>query len=252
MQLAETIILVQLADPINLWVGLIPSLVLYAVWQSLRTADRPFSTGTGKMLFDRLGTGRAVFASGLFALSALAMLAWALLVFRPLHRERVELRTWIAFVLLLALALALKWFQTRLYCSMSSRLRTDKPSAVRLFESLLAKLVMASWAALITLNVLQAYVLGLYPQLPQRYGFGKPSLVRLVVDPRMVPRDLLREESVAAEPPQVTRKILLLYRTNQEYIVRCEQCGIKTISLSGAAVFGTIWNESSPSKEDLR
>lgn len=87
-----------------------------------------------------------------------------------------------------------------------------------------------------------AYLQQVYPVLPQCFGFGKPSDVRLILDGRAAPPVLLETKADPAAPV-ISRRVRLLYRTSQEYLVLCDQCGQDAISVSSNVVVGVIWEK---------
>jgi hypothetical protein len=102
------------------------------------------------------------------------------------------------------------------------------------------------WLVLTT-GTLWCYVAYVYPLIPQKYGGGKPSWVRLVIDPASVPTLALgwiSTRSGASPPSMVTRDLELLFRSSDAYIIRCNECPMKVVSVSQEAVKAVVWEEA--------
>ncbi len=86
------------------------------------------------------------------------------------------------------------------------------------------------------------YVSWVYPLIPQRYGGGAPTEVRLLVNAARIPRDILGltegdDHTLVTATPSTMK---LLYSTANNYYV--EAPGGRRMSLSRGVVVGVIWD----------
>ncbi len=232
---------IQLIQPINFWVGLIPSIFLLGVWKVLRLPQKSSVNQLPVRFVNKVGVPRARLLNVLLLLLANGIILCAAIPLRHLRSGHDQLSEWLLLVLMFVAAIAVKWAQGLLFFGLPWR--GDIPATFS--AEWYVRGLFLSWVILVACLTLQAYVVGIYPKLPQRYGFGHPSSVRLVVDPRKISQELLESQSADVETAKVTRPVLLLYRTGQEHIILCEQCKAKTFSLNNAVVFGIIWQKSS-------
>ncbi len=233
---------IQLIDPINVWVGAFPSLFLLAVWKLFQLPQASSGSELTRQLIGRIGLSRTASLNVTLSLISIALLLCAARVRLVAETPHYQLRAWLAFSLLLVTAFTVNWVKLSTHYELCRLL----PSSRSLIDPVYRWLVRV-WVVLVALLVFRAYVTGIYPNLPLRYGFGRPAPVRLIVNPQMVPHELLETNVTSVEAPIETQWVLLLYRTGQEHIVLCEQCKAKILSLSNAAVSGVIWKESSTS-----
>jgi hypothetical protein len=103
------------------------------------------------------------------------------------------------------------------------------------------------------------YIGWLYWMLPQRFGFGKPTKVELVLDGSLLDGNAPSLKGTIPEDHQVgrgsgalwrTRDIELLYRTDAEYLVRPggqdEKTAMHVISVPASLVKEVIWTSPTP------
>ena len=91
------------------------------------------------------------------------------------------------------------------------------------------------------------YVWVVYPLIPQSFGGGAPTTVRLLVNTQKIPPDIPGLPGIGAATDRkvtastsVTDPLQLLYSTADHYYV--EGPGGQRVSLSKSAVEGVIWN----------
>ena len=134
--------------------------------------------------------------------------------------------------------------------AMSSDLNVSKHATAVLirFASLLRGIQAINAAlnlvagGLLLLLAIGLYVWQLYPHIPQSYGGGAPTEVRLLVNIARVPRDVLGLPAGEDGAPAtaMTGRMSLLYSTTDNYYV--EDSNGRRMSLSREAVEGVIWN----------
>ena len=97
-------------------------------------------------------------------------------------------------------------------------------------------------AVVLLLLAIGLYVWQLYPLIPQSYGGGAPTEVRLLVNTARVPRDILGLPAGEDGAPAtaITERMNLLYSTADNYYI--EVSSGRRISLSRGTVEGVIWN----------
>ena len=78
-----------------------------------------------------------------------------------------------------------------------------------------------------------------YDEIPQSYGGGKSSQVRLYVDPERVPSELLDPTNVDGGPSR-TVSLNLIFRTSTEYIVVPVNAGDKAWLLGASSVYALV------------
>jgi len=112
---------------------------------------------------------------------------------------------------------------------------------------LLRYLVLAS-----TLGVIAIYTWFIFPLLPQRYGFGRPTTVQLLVDSEMLPllsADKQWDKVTIASPPRgsfeknayLSEAVELIFiADNKEYVLRCGD-DKRIITIESTAVKGIVW-----------
>ncbi len=232
---------IQLIEPLHLWVGLIPSVVLFATWQGVKVVAKSIPSDRVEPFVHKIGVGRAKNAViGLHAFSAVLMVFFA---FR--YSSRIRGNPWFGLSVLLVLLVT----AFVLAVAHSAVCKAD-PSRYWGFMPRFLRVWLIIVTLIVALAIFKVYVAGIYPSLPQRYGFGDPALVRLVVDPNKMPSELLDSQMSPQGPPKITKRIRLLYRTAREHILLCDECKAKTLSLSNDGVYGIIWQESSEPARD--
>ena len=216
---------IQLIQPLNFWVGSIPTLVLAVIWKGVQiTARTPWNRHMNKAI-KRFGFPivKIVSLSVIIASFGLGLL----MVYMPTFYGRYFLfpDVWSVGGQILVLF--------SLLCSTAVISAFDDKKRLNYTD-----IAVCAWLAFLILAI---YVTGIYPRLPQRYGFGEPSNVKMVLDPKMAPPELLESKPMDSFSPVVSRSVKLLYRTDKEDLILCDQCQSKSLSVNSAGVVGIIW-----------
>lgn len=227
---------VQILQPLNFWVGIIPSILLVAAWKGTKLViASPWEIRIRRAV-SRLGTWQSVLLAVLLVLLMAVFEAWdsAVMHSHPTREsERFDLLI-IALVMLCAFAATLIMeaaIQQLPTLGYSSKIR------------LIFRFQRIAIVPLVAFMIFSLFLVRIYPALPQRYGFGKPSDVRLVLDPRTAPPELLESQPANSTAPVVSRSVKLLYRTGEEDLILCDQCQREALSVSRSDVFGIIWED---------
>ncbi|MFC1678741.1 hypothetical protein ACFL2T_00780 [Elusimicrobiota bacterium] len=94
------------------------------------------------------------------------------------------------------------------------------------------------------------YVYWVYPSIPQRYGGGRPVPVRLLVNSRQCPLTLVGwstsslPDSMGSDGGQLIQGTKLLYKSTDSFIVICEGCPSKVVSIARDCVRAVLWDEA--------
>jgi hypothetical protein len=98
------------------------------------------------------------------------------------------------------------------------------------------------------LAVVSTYVIFAFPRLPQRYGFGAPARVRLLVAAEygtVLPLQLA--STVPSDKAHLTTPVDLLLKTEKEYIIRYDMGPVNAkplvVTVSAEAIKGIIWSQ---------
>lgn len=238
---------IEVIKPLNFWIGAPPTLVLLLSLAILARLTRLSDKPTGEISKVEspqapVGTLRREWRSFLGVSGFLLRLAFPGLGFfaaqglSALVRDRIPGGGILAPIV----------FMVVFVCSVAASFTLLPALAVTLRRKLRGVTNVLVWLVL-TAGTLWCYVAYVYPLIPQRYGGGKPSWVRLVVDPASVPANALgwiSAESATNPSPRLTRDLELLFRSSDAYIIRCNECTIKVVSVSQEAVKAVVWREA--------
>jgi hypothetical protein len=176
---------IQVIDPLNFWVGMLPTIVLLASWYLIKFLNRFPPHSLSNFVVKKVGTGVTV--GIILFLSAASIYCITKGTHRPLFSPG-NVSFWVPINPIdglysiggLALAAVASSIALGLKREGENSLHPG-PGPILLFKSV--ALFTVSYSVIIIFTL---YVIQIYPRLPQRYGFGNPSQVRLVVNSQMV------------------------------------------------------------------
>lgn len=101
--------------------------------------------------------------------------------------------------------------------------------------------------AVSALAVLSIYTWQVFPRLPQRYGFGRPATVQLLVDTQMLPLVPANEATDASSGNHVylSAPVELIFIADKEYVLRCPSGNQnKIVTIESSSVKGIVWQNA--------
>lgn len=236
---------IEVIRPLNFWVGIPPTIILViavAMWRR--------------------------FISPLSAELAAKVVGETTLRPKPRKRASELFGTVLAFVAIIPLITGYSWLVYRGFVLIGMKLSDSwfrYPGYGVLV--LLALVAMIAWVAALDVladnlhvkakkvyygfivfvaacSITAAYVTWVYPLIPQEYGGGRPQRVRLVVDPQQIPLEALgwgNEQPKGDISTTISGEVSLLYKSNDAFIIYCELCTAKVVSVDKEAVKAVIW-----------
>ena len=274
--------ILEFIRPLNLWIGVFPtavivgSFVIFRKWRRLNPEG--VKIALSDVLYDILGM--LLFLGGSFFLGwfVLESMILVLLGHRdPLHPNplplpmpapAIALAHWMErHRQLLAWILRVSIFLTLVFTPPASEKSTAQPWTKQFWNDVWAHnvrfwrdvwstgshrhlryLVVGS-----TLGVLSIYTWFVFPSLPQRYGFGRPTTVQLLVDTELLPllpADNPLGNAIDGSPPgasagkivYLSEPVELLFIAEKEYVLRCASGNHRRIiTIQSTTVRGIVW-----------
>lgn len=228
---------VQILEPLNFWVGLIPSLLLLIAWKGFSfVISAPWekhmlgalrSTSSKKTARIMPFVGLGFFVPSFFILYK-AMPHWSAKDVSPKYEI-------LYLVALCLMVFAISFFEV-------GRQLSPDPKTPKVPQYM--RIMMAASFSLMVILIFLSYLIDIYASMPQRYGFGKPSNVRLITDRKDMPPMLLEDQVVSLGAPAVSRSVRLLYKTAEDVFVLCDACDGKALSLRSSIVIGIVWEDA--------
>jgi hypothetical protein len=227
---------VQVLQPLNFWVGAIPTVLFVAAWKGITfMVSFPWGNRLEKVAI-RLGSRRTEIVKDILLVGLVLLQVLALLT----ERKRTPNDPTMSAVQIVLTSLLIFTFMLYSMLSSAERPYISTPPFVWMMERIPLVISLFLFIAMI----FSVYLYQIYPALPQRYGFGRPANIKLVLDPKMSPPDLLENKPADPTLPVVSRSVKLLYRTDKEDLILCDQCQSKSLSITSSAVLGIIWEDN--------
>jgi hypothetical protein len=228
---------VQILEPLNFWVGAIPSLLLLILWKGFSLVmhspwEKQMLNAAKTMSLQKRTWFRVLLTLLVFTIGT-----WLVVNRRTPVSDGDATVYYLSRALICIFVAIIMGSVMRVESQLTMNPRN--PTARRHIRTINAVVF-----SLFITTVLFSYLKGIYGLLPQRYGFGKPANVRLILDSKSAPAALLEVNDQTLGPTTVSRKVQLLYRTGDDVLILCDKCDAKSLSIRNSSVVGIMWDEA--------